>query len=338
MKRTATYEHIFESMGSGVLATDAAGKVVYMNRKASEMIGSTAAAINEDIRHLLPEAQPLFNACLRSGKIHVGRYVPRKNSKLVVDAAPIKFRDRIAGISVGLRYLADLEQVLRYSEGYRKISKQLDAIFKGTSDGLWVHDNHGRIININTVSEVIYGIKAKDVIGKSIYDLVEQGILEGIVTPEILRTKRQFSTLSTVKKTGKRVLVTGTPILDEDGNVSLIVSNERDLTHWNAVKEDLERSRKMAEKYRDEFEQLSRLTSEQHQIVAESRQMKQVLRIGVKLARMGASNILIQGESGTGKGLLAKFIHDNSRRKSKPFIQINCAALPESLLEAELFG
>ena len=83
---------------------------------------------------------------------------------------------------------------------------------------------------------------------------------------------------------------------------------------------------------------MSRLASGQHQIVAESRQMKQVLRIGVKLARMGASNILIQGESGTGKGLLAKFIHDNSRRKPKPFIQINCAALPESLLEAELFG
>ena len=339
MRCTATYEHIFESMGSGVVATDASGRIVYINRKASDMVNSTAAAaLNDDIRHLLPEAQRLFDSCLRSGEIHVGRYVPRKNSKLVVDAAPIKFEDHIEGIAVSLHYLDDFEQALRYSEGYLKVSKQLDAIFKGTSDGLWIHDNHGRIININTVSEMINGIRAKDVVGKSIYDLVEEGILEGIVTPEILRTKRQFSTLSTVKKTGKRVLVTGTPILDEDGNVSLIVSNERDLTHWNAVKEDLERSRKVAEKYKDEFEQLSRLASGQHQIVAESRQMKQVLRIGVKLARMGASNILIQGESGTGKGLLAKFIHDNSRRKPKPFIQINCAALPESLLEAELFG
>jgi transcriptional regulator with PAS, ATPase and Fis domain len=168
--------------------------------------------------------------------------------------------------------------------------------------------------------------------------LIEEGVFEGAVTPEILRTKRQFSTLSYNRKTQKRVLVTGTPILDEDGNVSLIVSNERDLTHWNAVKADLERSRKVAEKYKDEFEELSRIESGQPEIVAESKEMKQVLRVGLKLARMGASNILIQGESGTGKGLFAKFIHENGKRNTKPFIQINCAALPESLLEAELFG
>ncbi|MEJ2167248.1 MAG: sigma 54-interacting transcriptional regulator [Desulfobacterales bacterium] len=256
----------------------------------------------------------------------------------MVDIAPIKTEGNIEGLVVTLHYLDDLEQVLRYSDGYLKISRQLDAIFKGTSDGLWIQDSHGKIININTVSEMINGIRARDVIGKSIPELVEEGIFEGVVTPEILRTKRQFSTLSYVKKTGKRVLVTGTPILDEDGNVTLIISNERDLTHWNAVREDLERSRKVAEKYKEEFEELSRLESGLHEIVAESRQMKQILRIGIKLARMGASNILIQGESGTGKGLLAKFIHDNGRRKPNPFIQINCAALPESLLEAELFG
>jgi transcriptional regulator with PAS, ATPase and Fis domain len=66
--------------------------------------------------------------------------------------------------------------------------------------------------------------------------------------------------------------------------------------------------------------------------------MKQTLRLAMKLARIDSSNILIQGESGTGKGLLAKFIHTNSMWSKKAFIQINCAALPENLLEAELFG
>jgi PAS domain S-box-containing protein/TyrR family helix-turn-helix protein len=339
MQGTAIPEHIFEAMGSGIVATDAGGRIVYMNQKALNMVHLTAAgARHGDIRRLLPEAQHLFDPCLRFGEICIARYIQRKDRKLMVDIAPIKTEGNIEGMVVTLHYLDDLEQVLRYSDGYLKISRQLDAIFKGTSDGLWIQDSHGKIININTVSEMINGIRARDVIGKSIPELVEEGIFEGVVTPEILRTKRQFSTLSYVKKTGKRVLVTGTPILDEDGNVSLIISNERDLTHWNAVREDLERSRKVAEKYKEEFEELSRLESGLHEIVAESRQMKQILRIGIKLARMGASNILIQGESGTGKGLLAKFIHDNGRRKPNPFIQINCAALPESLLEAELFG
>jgi PAS domain S-box-containing protein/TyrR family helix-turn-helix protein len=256
----------------------------------------------------------------------------------VVESAPIRVDGKISGVLAALQYLENFNDLLCYSDAYIKLKKQLDAIFKGTSDGLWVHDSDGTIININTVSEMINGIRAKDVIGKSIYELIDAGIFEGVVTPEILRTKRQFSTLSYVKKTQKKVLVTGTPILDDDGNVSLIVSNERDLTHWNAVKADLERSRKVAEKYKEEFEELSLLESGQTDIVAESRKMKQVLRIGMKLARMGASNILIQGESGTGKGLLAKFIHDSGKRKSQPFVSINCAALPESLLEAELFG
>ena len=74
------------------------------------------------------------------------------------------------------------------------------------------------------------------------------------------------------------------------------------------------------------------------QIIAESKEMQQVLRIGLKLGGLDVSNILILGESGTGKGLMAKFIHENGKRKGKPFIQVNCAALPETLLEAELFG
>ena len=339
MSHTAMYENILQSMSSGIVATDADGNINYINPKALSLLDlNPARVINFDIRHLLPKTGKLINECLQTGNVCMGYFMARGIQRLVIDAAPIRIDGKIEGVIATLHQLEDFNNALCYSDGYLKLSKQLDAIFKGTSDGLWVMDSGGKIININTVSEMINGIRAKDVIGKSIYDLIDEGVFEGVVTPEILRTKRQFSTLSYNKKTQKRVLVTGTPILDEDGNVSLIVSNERDLTHWNAVKADLERSRKVAEKYKDEFEELSRLESGQPEIVAESKEMKQVLRIGMKLARMGASNILIQGESGTGKGLLAKFIHDNGKRDSKPFIQINCAALPESLLEAELFG
>jgi len=339
MGQTAMYDNILESMSSGIVATDSGGIINYINPKALSLLDlNPAGVINLDIRHLLPETGKLIDECLRAGSVCMGHYLARGNQRLVVDAAPIRTKGQIEGVVATLHQLEDFNTALCYSDGYVKLNKQLDAIFKGSSDGLWVHDSNGKIININTVSEMINGIKAKDVIGKSVYDLIDEGVFEGVVTPEILRTKRQFSTLSYNKKTQKRVLVTGTPILDEDGNVSLIVSNERDLTHWNAVKADLERSRRLAEKYKDEYEELSLLESGQPEIVAESKEMKQVLRIGMKLARMGASNILIQGESGTGKGLLAKFIHDNGKRNSKPFIQINCAALPESLLEAELFG
>jgi PAS domain S-box-containing protein/TyrR family helix-turn-helix protein len=329
---------IYQAISSGVIVTDSKGHITLFNQKAEGLTGFSAdRAVGTDIRHVFPEDIG-FIRCLKTGQAQLDQLATIKKNQLTIDVTPLNAEGKLLGTVGNLRVLECSEKAVLGSEPYKQLRKQLDAIIKGSSDGLWIYDNKGKVININTVSEMINGVKAKDVIGKSIYELIDEGIFEGVVTPEILRTKRQFSTMSYIKKTQKRVLVTGTPILDENGNVSLIVSNERDLTHWNAVKEDLEQSRKVAARYKDELEELSLLELKQQEIVAASQEMRQVLRIGVKLARMGASNILIQGESGTGKGLLAKFIHDNGSRKSKPFIQINCAALPESLLEAELFG
>ena len=74
------------------------------------------------------------------------------------------------------------------------------------------------------------------------------------------------------------------------------------------------------------------------QIVGESAKMKELLLLARKVAESDASSILLQGESGTGKDLIAKAIHYSSERSAKPFVPINCAAIPANLLESELFG
>lgn len=102
--------------------------------------------------------------------------------------------------------------------------------------------------------------------------------------------------------------------------------------------EELQKSRSVSNRFKEELTELQLLETKHNGFVAESREMQQVLQTAVKLAHLNVSNILITGESGTGKGLLAKFIHQVSKRNKQPFVQINCAALPENLLEAELFG
>jgi PAS domain S-box-containing protein len=244
MEHPAICEKILESLNSGIVATGAGGNIKYINSEALRLLDlNPPDATKLDVRQLLPETGNLIHECLLTGTARMGYYLATGSRRLVIDVAPIRINGNIEGVVATLHRLEDFNDALCYSDGYLNLIKQLDAIFKGSSDGLWVHDSKGKIININTVSEMINGIRAKDVIGRSIYDLIEEGVFEGAVTPEILRTKRQFSTLSYNKKTQKRVLVTGTPILDENG-----------------------------------------------------------------------------------------------KRDAKPFIQINCAALPESLLEAELFG
>ncbi len=101
---------------------------------------------------------------------------------------------------------------------------------------------------------------------------------------------------------------------------------------------ELEQLKHITQRYQDELSNINLADLQAHGIVSESMEMRQMLNAALKLSRLDASNILITGESGTGKGLVAQFIHNKSKRKNKPFVQVNCAALPESLLEAELFG
>jgi transcriptional regulator with PAS, ATPase and Fis domain len=157
-------------------------------------------------------------------------------------------------------------------------------------------------------------------------------------TLDVLATGRQASMIQHITRTGKQLLVTGTPVLDAAGAVALVVVNERDVTELLNLRQSLQNARTVEERYKSELAELSLFELSQKDIVAQSPQMQRTLRTLLKLAQMDATRILLLGESGTGKGLLAKFLHQVSPRAEKPFIQINCPAVPENLFEAELFG
>ena len=219
-----------------------------------------------------------------------------------------------------------------------QLNKILNAIFRVSTDGLSISDRKGNIIVCNEASSKITGLKVSDFVGKNVQDLVENGIVNKSVTLEVLATKRQVNTMIFIKPTEKNILSTGTPVFDEDGNIDMIIVNDRDMTQLNNLKAKLDETRLVTEKYKDTLAELSMANLKEQSIVAASEKMRQVLKTGHKFAKLGVSNILILGESGTGKNLLAKFIHNNGIRKKKPFIEISCAAIPENLLEAELFG
>jgi PAS domain S-box-containing protein len=219
-----------------------------------------------------------------------------------------------------------------------QLNKILNAIFRVSTDGLSISDRNGNIIACNEASSKITGLKVSDFVGKNVHDLIANGIIDKSVTLEVLATKRQVNTMIFIKPTGKEVLSTGTPVFDEDGNIELIIVNDRDMTQLNNLKTKLDETRLVTEKYKDTLAELSMANLKEQLIVAASKEMRQVLKTGHKFAKLGVSNILLLGESGTGKNLLAKFIHNNGIRKKKPFIEISCAAIPENLLEAELFG
>jgi PAS domain S-box-containing protein/TyrR family helix-turn-helix protein len=219
-----------------------------------------------------------------------------------------------------------------------QLDKILNAIFRVSTDGLSISDRKGNIIACNEASSKITGLKVSDFVGKNVHDLIANGIIDKSVTLEVLATKRQVNTMIFIKPTGKEVLSTGTPVFNENGNIEMIIVNDRDMTQLNNLKAKLDETRLVTEKYKDTLAELSMANVKDQLIVATSKEMSHVLKTGHKFAKLGVSNILLLGESGTGKNLLANFIHNNGIRKKRPFIEISCAALPENLLEAELFG
>lgn len=214
----------------------------------------------------------------------------------------------------------------------------LQTIFDRSADGLLICDGQGRILKMNRAAEKLNGISSHEVLGKDVRTLVAEGRINRSATQEVLETSRQVSLVQTTPKTGYPLLVTGTPVFDDDNRIQFVVVNERDISLIDDMRRELAQVRQESEKMRDELTELMLLELNENDIVAQSPSMKQTLRLALKLSRIDASNILIQGESGTGKGLVSKFIHKSGLRSGNPFIQINCAALPENLLEAELFG
>jgi len=334
-----TYEQILESSIHSIIAIDAVRRIVFISQKAAEILKlDKRKNIGSDILDLLPMTGKLFIKCLETNEPQSGRHILPNGSDLIANVTNIINGNRVLGAICTFEYKLGSKLIATRLKSYKHLNDQLNHILQSSSDGIWVCDGQGKIININRASERLFGINRKSVIGKNVAEIVKRGVFEKSITLEVLRTKQEVSIVQYAKKTKRYLLVTATPVFDKKGNIILVVNNERDMTQMRAIQEQLEQSLMVTEKLKDKIAQLSMLDMKGHKIVAESKQTIHVLNAALKFAHFDISNILILGESGTGKGLLAKFIHKNSNRGKKPFIHINCGALPESLLEAELFG
>jgi PAS domain S-box-containing protein len=340
MRKKPNYEQFLQFSHHGVIATDKDGRIQFVNNRAREILKFIKTKmIGVHIEKLLPKTSEMVSKCLATGTPQLERQILGKRVNLIVNINPIKEGKTITGCVCNFLRLDEFESTAWKLESFDLVDRQFKTVFESSSDGIWICDKNGRVVLINRASEKLGGIKREDIIGTKVSDLVKKKRLySNYVTDEVIETKRVVSQLQHVKNTKKTVLCTGIPVFDRNDRVSMVVINERDITQLEALKIQLEETRTEKDRYKNELTELSMLELKRQKIVSESEQMREILKTAFKLARMEVTDILLLGESGTGKGLLAKFIHNNSKRKTKPFIQINCAALPENLLEAELFG
>ncbi|WP_236732342.1 sigma-54 interaction domain-containing protein [Clostridioides difficile] len=210
-------------------------------------------------------------------------------------------------------------------------------ILEASHDEICVSDDKGIIIYCNKAFEENYGLKKEDILGKNVSFLEESGYSTKSPIPIVLKTKTKFS-LEQDTQTRKKLIITATPIFDENGNLEFTVENCRDITELNNIKNKLEDTKKQVKKYKSEVETLYRTALRiEDTVIMDGIVMRPIINTVNHVSKTDVS-VLLLGESGTGKSSLARYIHHNSNRSNGPFITINCATISPQLLESELFG
>ncbi len=211
-------------------------------------------------------------------------------------------------------------------------------IFENIPDGLFMIDQNGTVLHVNKSYEAILGESRKNILGRPIKDLSSLTQLP-VIGQLVLESKKAITIDQVMLRTNKTVLVSGTPILDTKGNVKNVIGIVRDISVLASLRQKLNDIEYDNEKYlvalnhlRNELDDKERVT-----LIAQDPRMQEVLNLVERIAVI-EETILITGETGTGKEEIARKIYSQSRRSHMPFIKVNCGAIPENLIESELFG
>lgn len=311
--------------GDIIVANEVVGKLLCVNKK--DIIGQKIAAI---IPHtLLPEIV-LTEKPLLGQKIEIGK------TTVIANYSPIISGGKTVGAVSVFQDISIVEKAAYELDEVQSIMLELESIFNSSFDGLTVVDGNGIMLRVNNAYERLTGIQASKIIGKNMRDLIKDGYYDQSVSLKVIE-QRQRVTINQTIKGDRIILVTGTPVFDEAGNLVRVVNNNRDVTELNNLQKEITKSKELNMQYRTELSHLRSMNMKAEDIIFRSRSMEQALDTAQKVARVD-STVLIIGESGTGKEIIAKIIHRSGKGADKPYIKINCAALPEPLLESELFG
>lgn len=209
----------------------------------------------------------------------------------------------------------------------------LDLIIETSNNNITIADDKGYIVHSNPIHWSIYGITPEQYKGKTVYQLQEEGVLTPSITVMVLKEKKKMEIMQNTR-TGKIIMTTGYPLFDENGKLLFVLSYSQDQTEISNLQDRYEQLERKLRGYQTEVEELR---GKEVGILYRNKEMDQVVKTIQRVAETDAT-VLLLGESGVGKSMFARQLHNQSGRHKEPFIEVNCSTIPESLFESEMFG
>ena len=218
----------------------------------------------------------------------------------------------------------------------KELRDNFNEILDSMSDDLLISDGAGKVLKVNRSFEMLYNLSSEEALGRTVYELEEEGYFRPSIIAKVIQSGEK-TTMTQKNQSDRDIIVTASPIFDNEGKLKFVVSFSRDITEMVQLEKKYSRLQNEAARYSAEIKALRKENGADSEIIISSVQMERIMNTINRIADFDA-NVLILGDSGTGKTMLAKVIHKKSRRAEGSFIDINCAAIPENLLESELFG
>jgi len=325
-------ENILDSFSDGVIAIDKNFKIISFSKGAERITGFlaidvTGKSFNEVFNSELDAHKSPIDEVLENGKSITNvktkiSNVENKSITISINATPLKnVKGDIIGAIVNFR---DIEEIYKLHAELYTENTRLIAILNSIADGVLTVDNEWRITSFNPAAEIITGNRVEDVLGKQCHEIMRSKTCKtDCPLRKTMATKMPIYDyeIEIINAQGKIVPISVNTalLIDEQDNIIGGVETFRDLSIYKHLSEELNLKYSFAN------------------MIGKDKKMQEIYSF-LKTISPTSSTVLIMGETGTGKELVAKAIHHNSPRKDKPFIKVDCASLPETLLESELFG
>jgi len=324
---------ILNRIDTGILVIDPGGILVTCNAAAQKMLEINDRSIGTPLDSI-PQAAELL------GLIHSNRDHPDQR---ITFASKTLAMNSISGLGddanemlILLQDVTELDKIRVELKSREQLNKELEDIIASSYDGILITDGEGKVLKINESLLRITELPQEYFIGHKMESLYEDGHFLGESIESRARSSKKIVTDLQKIRTGKNVLVTATPMLDGQGNITRMVTNARDMSEIISLQEQLAQSQELSNRLQSEFNRMLEDELRSNEMITANPAMYKILELSRRVAG-SAVTVLIQGESGVGKEVLAKLIHVWSKRQGA-FIKVNCGAIPQHLLESELFG